>query len=252
MKQCINCMTRLPRKEVTEVAWCALCSPCLQVVADQMKLVHDRPGGAPVQIFQCGWCGAARSCGVGWPTRCLVCLDDRSVPDPAVQKIARRLELDGTWRANSELIASTTVKIRLAKYFQPGWRVLATDVHGLPWTGFRWLTKSHGTWGCNDTTGEVQQLKRPRGDQNLLYLVRYGKVLKFGRGSSDRVGAHVSLGAVPVLVLAASSQEVAVAKDRLRRRHRGEMVSQRTPVDLFEVLPDGLDVTERYPRPGSI
>lgn len=246
MKQCINCMTRLPRKEVTEVAWCALCAPCLLLVADQMKLVHDQPNGEPVQIFQCGWCGTTRSCGVGWRTRCLVCLDDRSVPDPAVQKTARRLELDGTWRENSELIAATRVKIRLARYFQPGWTVLATDVHGLPWTGFRWLTKSHGTWGRRDETGEVHQVKRIRGEENLLYLVRYGKVLKFGRGSSERVGAHVGLGAVAVLVLAASGQEVAVAKDQLKRRHRHELVSQRTPVDLFAVLPDGEDVTDRF------
>lgn len=248
MKQCINCMTRLPRKEVAEVAWCALCAPCQRVVSDQMKLLHDRPGGAPVQIHQCGWCGVARSCGIGWRTRCLVCLDDRSVPDPAVQRIARRLELDGTWRENSELIAATTVKIRLAKYFQPGWTVLATDVHGLPWTGFRWLTKSHGTWGRNDETGEVLQLKRPRAEENLLYLVRYGKVLKFGRGSTNRVSGHLAQGAVPVLVLSATGQEIAVAKDRLKRAHRSEMVSQRTPVDLFAVLPDGLDVTDQHQR----
>ncbi|HEX7304857.1 hypothetical protein [Lentzea sp.] len=248
MKQCINCMTRLPRKEVTEVAWCGLCEPCLRVVAGQMKVLHDRPGGAPVQILQCGWCGVARSCGVGWRTRCLVCLDDRSVPDPAVQRIAHRLELDGTWRESSELIAATTVKVRLAKYSQPGWTVLATDVHGLPWTGFRWLTKSHGTWGLNEETGEVQRLKRSRGEETLLYLVRYGKVLKFGRGSADRVGGHVAQGAVPVLVLSAPSQQVVVARDRLKRLHRTEMVSQRTPVDLFEVLPDGLDVTDRYLR----
>ena len=177
-----------------------------------------------------------------------MCLDDRSVPDPAVQKIARGLELDGTWRENSEFIAATTVKIRLAKYFQPGWTVLATDVHGLPWTGFRWLTRSHGTWGRNDETGEVQQLKHSRGEANLLYLVRYGKVLKFGRGNAHRVGAHVAQGAVPVLVLSASSQEISVARDRLKRRHRGEMVSLRTPVDLFAVLPDGLDVTDQLPR----
>lgn len=248
MKQCINCMTRLPRKEVAEVAWCALCAPCQQVVSDQMKLLHDRPGGAPVQIHQCGWCGVARSCGIGWRTRCLVCLDDRSVPDPAVQKIAHRLELDGTWRENSELIAALTVKIRLAKYVQPGWTVLATDVHGLPWTGFRWLTRSHGTWGSNDETGEVQQLKHSRGEANLLYLVRYGKVLKFGRGNVHRVGGHVAQGAVPVLVLSGPSQEVSVARDRLKRQHRSEMVSQRTPVDLFAVLPNGVDVTDQYQR----
>ncbi|MDT7787012.1 MAG: hypothetical protein QOF58_5431 [Pseudonocardiales bacterium] len=248
MKQCINCMTRLPRKEVTEVAWCALCAPCLQVVSDQMKLLHDRPGGAEVQIYQCGWCGAARSCGVGWRTRCLVCLDDRSVPDPAVQKIAHRLELDGTWRENSEFIAATTVKIRLAKYFQPGWTVLATDMHGLPWTAFRWLTKSHGTWGSNAETGEVTQLKHSRGEEDLLYLVRYGKVLKFGRGNAERVGGHLSQGAVPVLVLSGSRQDVTVARDRLKRLHRTEMVSQRTPVDLFAVLPDGQDVTDQFPR----
>lgn len=248
MKQCINCMTRLPRKEVTEVAWCALCAPCLRAVSDQMKLEYDRPGGAPVQIHRCGWCGVARSCGVGRRTRCLVCLDDRSVPDPAVQKVAHRLELDGTWRENSELIAATTVKIRLARYFQPGWTVLATDVHGLPWTGFRLLTKSHGTWGRNDETGEVQRLKRSRGDETLLYLVRHAKVLKFGRGNADQVRAHVSQGAVAVLVLSAPSQQVTVANDRLKRLHRGEVVSQRTPVDLFAVLPDGIDTTDDFLR----
>jgi hypothetical protein len=170
------------------------------------------------------------------------------VPDPAVQKIARRLELEGSWRENSELIAATTVKIRLAKYFQPGWTVLATDVHGLPWTGFRWLTKSHGTWGSNAETGEVAQLKHSQGEENLLYLVRYGKVLKFGRGNAERVGGHISLGAVPVLVLSASRQDVTVARDRLKRLHRTEMVSSRTPVDLFAALPDGLDVTDQHPR----
>ena len=49
---------------------------------------------------------------------------------------------------------------------------------------------------------------------------------------------------VPVLVLTAASQEVTVARDRLKRLHRTEMVSLRTPVDLFSVLPDGLDVTD--------
>ncbi|MET9227679.1 hypothetical protein [Lentzea sp. NPDC003310] len=245
MKQCINCMTRLPRKDVTEVAWCALCEPCLRVVADQMKPLHD---DASVRILRCGWCGTARSCGTGWSTRCLVCLDDRSVPDPAVQRIAHRLELDGTWRENSELIAATTVKIRLAKHFRPGVTVLATDVHGLPWTGYRWLTRSHGTWGRDDETGEVRQLKRVRGESGLLYLVRYGPVLKFGRGTEDRVGGHVAQGAVPVLVLSAPSQQVAVARDRLKRLHRSELVSQRTPVDLFAVLPDGVDVTDRFSR----
>ncbi|WP_189152777.1 hypothetical protein [Lentzea pudingi] len=245
MKQCINCMTRLPRKDVTEVAWCALCEPCLQVVADQMKLVHD---GGSVQIQQCGWCGLARSCGAGARTRCLVCLDDRSVPDPAVQGIAHRLELDGTWRENSEFLAATTVKVRLAKYFRPGWTVLATDVHGLPWTGYRWLTRSHGTWGRDDETGEVRQLKRVRGETTLLYLVRYGQVLQFGRGGEDRVGAHVAQGAVPILVLSAPGERVVVARDKLKRAHRSEMVSQRTPVDLFAVLPDGEDVTDRFSR----
>jgi hypothetical protein len=245
VKQCINCMTRLARKEVTEVAWCALCDPCLRLVADQMKPVHD---GESVRILQCGWCGTMRSCGVGHRTRCLVCLDDRSVPDPAVQRIAHRLELDGTWRENSELVAATTVKVRLAKYFQPGVTVLATDVHGLPWTGYRWLTRSHGTWGRDDETGEVRRLKRPRGESGFLYLVRYGPVLQFGRGTEDRVGAHVAQGAVPVIVLSAPSQQVVVARDRLKRLHRGEMVSQRTPVDLFAVLPDGLDVTDRFSR----
>lgn len=248
MKQCINCMSRLPRKEVTDVAWCHLCEPCLRVVADQMKLLHDRPSGAPVRIYQCGWCGTARSCGVGFLTRCLVCLDDRSVPDPAVQRIARRLDLTGTWRENSEFIAATTVKIRLAQHEQPGLTVLATDVHGLPWTGFRWLTKSHGTWGRDDETGEVRQVrKRSRPEEsNLLFLVRYGKVLKFGRGNQDRVRGHVKHGAVPVLVLSARGQDVALAKERLKRLHRGDLVSLRTPVDLFAVLPDGEDVTDRF------
>ncbi|KOV82915.1 hypothetical protein [Nocardia sp. NRRL S-836] len=250
MKQCINCMTRLPRKELQEVAWCRLCAPCRQVTADQMKLLHDRPGGADVQIYRCGWCGTTRSCGPGFRTRCLVCLDDRSVPDPAVQRIAARLDLTGTWRENSELIAATTVKIRLAKYEQPGWTVLATDVHGLPWTGFRWLTKSHGTWGRNDDSGEVALLrKRSRPEETqLLYLVRYGKVLKFGRGPAERVHGHVRHGAVPVLVLSGRRQEVAVARDRLKRLHHSELVSQRAPVDLFAVLPDGEDVTDRFTR----
>ena len=88
------------------------------------------------------------------------------------------------------------------------------------------------------------RLRHSRGEENLLYLVRYGKVLKFGRGNAHRVGAHVELGAVPVLVLTAASQEVTVARDRLKRLHRTEMVSLRTPVDLFSVLPDGLDVTD--------
>lgn len=247
MKQCINCMTRLPRKDVTDVAWCHLCDPCLRVVADQMKLLHDRPSGADVRIYQCGWCGAARSCHIGFLTRCLVCLDERSVPDPAVQRIAARLDLSGTWRENSEFIAATTVKIRLAQYEQPGWTVLATDVHGLPWTGFRWLTKSHGTWGRDDDTGEVRQIRKPpRPESTLLFLVRYGKVLKFGRAHEDRVRAHVNQGAVPVLVLSGPAQDVAVAKDRLKRLHRGDLVSLRTPVDLFAVLPEGEDVTDRF------
>ncbi|SDF37318.1 hypothetical protein SAMN05216553_101321 [Lentzea fradiae] len=248
MRQCINCLSRLPRKDITDVAWCGLCTPCVRLVEDQMKVLHDQPGGAAVRILRCGWCGVTRSCGVGRRTRCLVCLDDRSVPDPAMEGVARRLELDGTWRECSELIAATTVKIRLAKYARPGWTVLATDVQGLPWKNFRWLTKSHGTWGRDDETGEVRRLRHSRGEETLLYLVRYGKVLKFGRGNADRVGGHVAQGAVPVLVLSAPREQVAVAGDRLRRLHRAELVSHRTPVDLFAVLPGGLDVTDRYQR----
>jgi hypothetical protein len=167
---------------------------------------------------------------------------------------------------------------------RPGWTVLATDVWGLPWLAGRPI--SHGTWGAHDACGTVQKLKTGRvecrvcppepdsrsnrarrDDPYLLYLVRYGRLLKFGRGYAGRVKAHLSAGAEVVQVIRARHEDVVTAELGLRARHRSkirtrrrgmatsfgtgtEVVPASTRIDLTEWL-HGDDVTHQF-DPGGL
>lgn len=186
-------------------------------------------------------------------------------------------------RGVAEFISATTLMAELAAYERPGWTVIAGDVHGLPWTGTRWQTHSFGTWGRHEGCGRIQKMRRGRtecdtcppepdsrshraraDDPYLLYLVRYGRFQKFGRGYPDRVRAHQRLGARPVQVLSARHEEVVAAELALKREFRHlsassgvvdlplsfgagtEVLPAEVAVDLLAVLPEAEDVSHRY------
>ncbi|WP_091451513.1 hypothetical protein [Actinokineospora iranica] len=249
-----------------DIAWCAQCPACAAVVADQLEVVLDRPDGAPIQIRRCRWCGAERVCRPTWATRCHICLDDRTSPESEVMAMGRELvrrtdsepdladlvrsflglgkESRVPVRGAAEFAAATALVGELAEYEQPGWTVLAGDVHGLPWFGARWLTWSHGTWGRHDRCGRVRKLDRGHtecavcepepgsrthraraDDQHLLYLVGHGDLVKFGCGYPARVRDHLREGAAPIQVLAARHADVAAAELALKRRYRNQVVA---------------------------
>lgn len=226
----------------------------------------ERPRGAAMQVVRCRWCGAERTCPVGWATRCHLCHD------------ARTRKLDFTRRAT----AATTLVDVLAQYEQPGWTVTAGDVLGLPWTDKPYEPKSHGTWGRHDACGLIQVMSRGRDEcavcppepdsrthraradeAHLLYLVRYQDFVKFGRGYRSRVHHHLRSGATPVQVLTARHADVHLAELALKREHvtdvlRGitgvpesfgagtEVLPLRLSPDLEAFLPHGEDVTHRF------
>ena len=168
-----------------------------------------------------------------------------------------------------------------------GWTVQAMDLYGMPWIGNREKTRSHGTWGTHDECGTLQLLKpqerrlecvscppppgsrsaRARRDEPyLLYLVRHGRLAKFGVGDDRRIRAHVRGGAEVVQVLQARFSDVCRAELDLKRYHRDarhlvapspdapvtfgtgtEVVPDFVPVALDEALGGrGTDVTERF------
>lgn len=259
-----------------DIAWHAHCPPCAELVADQMEPLYsiERPRGAPIEVRRCRWCGAERTCPVGWATRCHLCLDDRTSVEVTATGLAAR--------EAAQLLAVTTLVEVLAQYEQPGWTVLAGDLLGLPWTGDQYARKSHGTWGRHDACGRIQVMSRGRDecaacppepgsrthraradDTHLLYLVRYRDFVKFGRGYHGRVGQHLRLGATPVQVLTARHADVHAAELALKRRHVAEVLrgvegvpesfgagTEVLPVaispDLAAFLPDGADVTHRF------
>jgi hypothetical protein len=285
-------------------AWHGSCQGCDELTAGQMEVVEDQPGGAKIQIYRCRRCGATRACRPGWRTRCHVCLDERS-NGPAVatagQAFLSRLEdapdLDRQSRQFLGLAPDEVISLReaaeasayvalaeeLHRLDRPGWSILATDVHGLPWTGTRSRHYSHGTWARHDACGTVAKL-RPgtvdcpscgpdpgsrthlsRGEEPyLLYLVCTKRWQKFGVGDQRRVRAHMRGDASVVQVLRGPFAEVVLAERTLKQRHRDvtarrvrrgmiasfgqgtEVTRRRVPINLSDVLPGGEDVTSWF------
>ena len=181
--------------------------------------------------------------------------------------------------ASAALVLATAVR----QAQRPGWDVVATDVHGLPWTGSRTAAASHGTWATHQACGTLAKL-RPgsidcpacgpakgsrthlarRDDPYLLYLVAHRGWQKFGIGDYRRVRSHQRGGAEIIQVLRAPFAHVVMAEAALKRLHRDqiagrsgrgmlrslgqgtEMPRRRTLISLTEVLPDGQDVTSWF------
>jgi len=159
-----------------DTAWHTQCLACHALVADQLELVEDLPNEAPIQIYQCRRCGATRACRARWTTRCHICLDERSngrfVTATAQAFMARLEDNSGLARQARKFLGlafSAAIPLRgateassylalaqeLRRRARPGWTILATDVHGLPWHGMRTAYHSHGTWGRHDACGGV-------------------------------------------------------------------------------------------------
>jgi len=146
-------------------------------------------------------------------TRCPVCLDERS-HGPLITDAAQRFRTmqandtafqlqtqvlsaaaghdtdQATVEASAALVLATAVR----RAERPGWDILATDVHGLPWTGAKTASTSHGTWARHQACGTIAKLHpgtvdcpvcgpaedsrthlARRGDPYLLYLVTHGR-----------------------------------------------------------------------------
>ncbi|MEV4118886.1 hypothetical protein [Micromonospora sp. NPDC049645] len=166
------------------------------------------------------------------------------------------------------------------------WTDLVGDVHGLPWYGQREQSMSHGTWGVHVRCGSWQRLTGPgkgcvacppaAGDRSflalrdtpyLLYLVKHRGLLKFGVGGTSRVREHLRAGAELLEVVEGRHADVIAAEAILKRRKREagqplrkwrtqrmptsfgrgtEVVRTRVRIRLTDVLPDGIDVTDRF------
>lgn len=266
--RCANCADPLngpravPRGQDT--AWFGQCQACVDLTGAQLELVHDRPGGNPIQIYRCRQCGELRCCRLGWRTRCHICLDERSyepwvaetgewflarlAEDPHLDRQARQLLQVGddakiAPRDAAQVASMLALAGHIQRYVRPGWTVLATDVYGLPWSGERTRPISHGTWGRHDQCGTISKLRvgsldcpacgpepgsrthRARaGDPYLLYLVRNKRVQKFGVGDERRVRTHLRGGAEVVQVLRGRFAEVVLAEQTIKRRHRDNTV----------------------------
>jgi hypothetical protein len=284
------------------VAWYWHCRACSQLASEGLDLVIDQPGGIPIQIYRCRRCGTQRSCRPGWLTRCYICLDERSrgpviidaakrfralhAGDAGLQAQARLLSgaagrdtEQGAVEASAALVVAAVVR----RMERPGWEVLATDVHGLPWTGSKTSPTSHGTWArhqacatiaklrpgsvdcpaCGPTEGSRTHLAR-RDEPYLLYLVARRRWQKFGVGNYGRIRTHQGGGAEVIQVLRAPFAHVVVAETALKRLHgdqiagraRREMISsfgqgtevarRKALISLIDVLPHGEDVTHWF------
>jgi hypothetical protein len=302
VRLCVNCGRSLRETGATAqgdaVAWYWHCRPCAQLAAQELELVADQPGGSPIRIYRCRLCGSQRSCRPGWLTRCHLCLDERShslvITDaamrfrsgqsgdaeslPSMRLLYGLLGRDADQPAveASAALALATV-VRRAE--RPGWDVVATDVHGLPWTGSRTAATSHGTWATHQVCGTVAKL-RPgsidcpvcgpakgsrthlarRDDPYLLYLVAHRGWQKFGVGDYRRVRSHQRGGAEVIQVLRAPFAHVVLAEAALKRMHRDQIAARTrrgmissgqgtevtrhsAVISLTDVLPDSQDVT---------
>jgi hypothetical protein len=306
--ECVNCGAPLNGSGATtrgpDTAWHGQCLACHALVADQLEMVEDLPNEAPIQIYECRRCGATRACRARWTARCHICLDERSTGstvtaagqafmarldgDPGLAGQARQflglapgeaMSLRGATEASSYVALAEELRRR----DRPGWTILATDVHGLPWHGMRTAYHSHGTWGRHDACGTVAKLRigtvdcpkcgpsagsrtheARRDEPYLLYLVSTKKWQKFGVGDEPRVRAHERGGAQVIQVFRAPFAQVIFAERTLKQRHcdvtprrvrRGmittfgqgtEVTGRRVRINLADVLPDGEDVTSWF------
>jgi hypothetical protein len=129
---------------------------------------------------------------------------------------------------------------------RPGWTVLAVDIFGLPWHYWPDAGRSHGSWAEHDACGTVRNITASRpecptcppephsrthrakaSDPQLLYLVRFGDLLKFGHGDAQRVRTHLRQGCQPVLVLRGRHEAVVAAERQLKARHHGDVIDPR-------------------------
>ena len=186
-------------------------------------------------------------------------------------------------RGGTETSSYLALAEELRRRDRPGWTIVATDVHGLPWMGMRAAYQSHGTWGRHDACGVVAKLRlgttdcakcgpEPgsrthegrRDEPCLLYLVGTRKWQKFGVGGQPRVREHMRGGAQVIQVLRAPFAQVILAEQTLKQRHRDvipgpaangmlasfgrgtEVTRRRVRISLADVLPDGEDVTSWF------
>jgi hypothetical protein len=306
VRLCVNCGRSLRDLGTTArsdtVAWYWHCRHCSELAAAKLELVADRPGDSPIRIYRCRLCGSQRSCQPGWLTRCHLCLDERS-QGPVVTDAAQRFRSvhsgaaeflqstplfeepfgADTDQVDVEASAALVLATVIRRAERPGWDVVATDVHGLPWTGGRTAATSHGTWATHLACGTLARL-RPgsidcpacgpgkrarthlarRDDPYLLYLVAHRDGQKFGIGDYRRVRSHQRADAEVIQVLRAPFAHVVLADTALKRLHRGEIAGRtrrgmitsfgqgtevarrRALVSLTDVLPDGQDVTDWF------
>ena len=301
---CVNCGIPLSGPVLVPRAWHWQCLTCHELVADQLELVEDMPGGAAIQLYRCRQCGTSRVCRIGWTTRCHICLDERSTgPDVTEAGRVHLALLDGNrhlaaqarqflglktaeampLRSAIEAASYVTLAEQRSRRDRPGWVILATDVHGLPWFGTRSAGHSHGTWARHETCGRVAKLgactvdcpacgaqpgsrthQARRNDPYLLYLVRTRRWQKFGVGDERRVRTHMRGGAEVIQVLRGPFAQVTLAERVLKKRYsdtipgrtrRGmvasfcqdtEVTRRKVGVDLTTALPGGEDVTSSF------
>jgi len=306
--RCVNCMATISGPGCVpsgpDSAWHRQCLSCHEVAAAQLALAVDRPDGVPIQIGRCLLCGTTRSCRPGWTTRCMICLDDRTVEADADGHLRRAGDLMADtaltgrvrqalglaedaavpYRVAREAASALVVAGRLRLMERPGWEVLATDVHGLPWYDSG-QPCSHGTWGRHEKCGTIAKMtegsldcpscgpepgsrthQARRDDPYLLYLVQTRKYQKFGVGDRRRVRSHIRGGAEVVQVLSGPFARVILAEKALKDLHRDAIVRsvrrgmiesfgqgtevvrrhRRSRISLTAVMPDGEDVTHRF------
>ena len=286
IRLCVNCGRSLGESGATAhgdaVGWYWHCRPCAQLAAEQLELVADQPGGSPIRVYRCRLCGSQRSCRPGWLTRCHLCLDERShglvITDaaqrfrsaqsgdadllPSLRLLYGALGRDADHagvEASAALVLATVVR----RAERPGWDVVATDVHGLPWTGSRTAATSHGTWATHQACGSLAKLRpgsidcpvcgpakgsRPhlarRDDPYLLYLVAHRGWQRFGVGNYRRVRSHQRDGAEVIQVLRAPFAHVVLAETALKRMHR-DQIAGRTRRGMISSFGQGTEVTRR-------
>jgi hypothetical protein len=253
-----------------------------------MEPVAARPSGAFIDLYRCRSCGTPRACRPGWHTRCMICLDDRTrLPDNAgdvatevLKALQHRTDIgtvlgqahNGDPRGMWQYCAHRIVEDRTASLSRDGWTVLATDIWGLPWEIGTCEPTSHGTWARHEVCGTVQKVTQARPEckscppeedsrthrakaaqPHHLYLVRYGRLWKFGHGDANRVNAHLRAGADPVRVLRAPFEQVVVAELAIKRAYESHIrmagaVHRRMPGSFgagTEVLPVTIDLDIR-------
>jgi hypothetical protein len=286
VRLCVNCGCSLPKtgaeSDGDAVAWFWHCRACAQLAAASLDLVADQPEGTSIQIYQCQRCGTQRSCRPGWKTHCHLCLDERSygsvVAEAAQRSLAAQADDAGlqlqtrllsaaanrdTDQAAVQASAALVLASVIRRAERPGWEILAADVHGLPWTGSKTASTSHGTWARHEVCGSIAKLRTGstdcpacgpgegsrthlarRDDPYLLYLVTHRRWQKFGIGDQRRVRTHQRGGAEVIQVLRAPFAHVVVAETALKHLHR-DQIAGRTRRGMISSFGQGTEVTRR-------